>query len=101
MNLEPKTEKLGFELRTRNIEKEYTIYWRGELVGFYNEEIDTMVLAHDDCPNIYTCDMKRFEEWCAQDFVDLIEKKKEDNKQDCSSEYPKKTMVLSLQKKVE
>lgn len=79
MNSE-KIKKLGFEFEEQTgFDKTYFIFWNDEVIGFYVEGKDIMTITHDDCPKVYTCDMKNFEEWCAQEFVDLInEKKKKD-----------------------
>lgn len=81
MNLEQKIEKLGFKFEEQTgfykmHGKMHGIFWNDEFVGLYNDEIDIMTITHDDCPKVYTCDMKHFEEWCAQEFVDLIKKKR-------------------------
>lgn len=81
MNSE-KIKKLGFEFKEKKgVGKSHLIFWNGDFVGWYNDEIDTMLIAHKDCPNVYTCDMKRFEDWCAQQFVDLINEKRKGRKE--------------------
>lgn len=81
MNSE-KIKKLGFEFKKQTgFYKMHGIFWNGEFVGLYNDEIGIMTITHDDCPKVYTCDMKHFEEWCAQQFVDLINEKRKGRKE--------------------